>query len=1068
MATQCPKCHSDNPETVKFCGECGTQLVPGEGAHFSKTLTLETQAEGLARGSVFSGRYEILEELGGGGMGKVYRVYDRKLEEEVALKLIRPEIAADRRAIERFKNELKIARKIGHKNVCKMYDLGEANGASFITMEYVAGEDLRSFIRRAKQLTVGASVSIARQVAEGLAEAHRLGVVHRDLKPGNIMIDKEGNAKIMDFGIARSLLGKGLTGEGAIIGTPEYMSPEQVEGREADGRSDIYSLGIILFEMLVGCPPFDGETPFSIANKHKTKPPPIPKKVVPQIPDGLNSLILRCLEKDKAKRFQKAEELVAELLGVEQALPPTDRALTRAKTKIRTSREITVKLTPRKLAVPVIVIGLVLIVAVFWRGFFAKKEPPSAPVAPNSIAFVSLSNQTGDQEYGNLCQRSIPELLITKLESFGRFRVATWQRMMDVLKQLGKRGVTWISEEDGFAICRRAGIKYLCLGTLNKAGDTFAIDLKILEVESKSIHKGFQSRGQGAHSILDSQIDKLGSDISREFGLTAQDAQAPAPRIADVTTSSTEAYQAYLEGVDAFHNWHFEEARSALERAIRIDPTFASAYLNLAATFQRFSDFAAAKKTIVQAERLADRATDKEKLLISMIKAEIFGEAEKQKALIPALEKLVARFPEDKELHFFLGIHLAELANSYDRGIAELRRVLELDPEYAFAYFKISMYSSWMGKRQDAFEYAKKYRALDPTNPFATSYLASLYGEAGRYADAETIHREALEQNPSFDASYLSLAYLAAMREDYPAAAAWLDKFYGRSWTPAVESDARLLNGILDLWRGRYEQGLMEFDRSTWLAEKADNKLLLRLAVSFRAAVQGEKGDAEMGRRDLQRLIDSSTDPVAGSPAWMTSGLVYSFGWLDMNAGQWEAAQKQVDELKTIVSNPGELEAWGVYNPGALKKNISRLQALLECEIAIRLQRMTAEDIRQKLEGNPKPTASYGAFTIYPLSVEYFHFLPPFGEDTLARAYVSEGKLDKAIAAYEKMVKSPPASRNLGLIHPLTHYRLAQVYERARRKKDAATEYRKFLDLWKDADPGLPEVEDARKRLAGL
>ena len=153
-------------------------------------------------------------------------------------------------------------------------------------------------------MTVATAVSITLQVAEGLSEAHSLGIVHRDLKPGNIMIDKEGNAKIMDFGIARSLLGKGLTGEGAIIGTPEYMSPEQVEGKEADQRADIYALGVILFEMLVGSPPF------SIANKHKTEPSPVPKKLLPQIPEGLNKLILRCLEKDRANRYQTAEELL--------------------------------------------------------------------------------------------------------------------------------------------------------------------------------------------------------------------------------------------------------------------------------------------------------------------------------------------------------------------------------------------------------------------------------------------------------------------------------------------------------------------------------------------------------------------------------------------------------------------------------------------------------------------------------------------------------------------------------------------------------------------------------------
>jgi serine/threonine protein kinase len=282
VATKCPKCHSENPETKQFCADCGTQLVPSKGPQVSKTLTLETKPEELTRGTVFAGRYEILEELGGGGMGKVYRVYDQKLEEEVALKLIRPEIAVNRTAIERFKNELKVARKIAHKNVCKMYDLGESEGTSYITMEYVRGEDLKSVIHRMGTITMAKAVSIASQVAEGLGEANKLGIIHRDLKPGNIMIDREGNAKIMDFGIARSLKAKGITGEGVSVGTPEYMPPEQVEGKEADQRADIYSLGIILYEMLAGRVPFEGDTPLSIAMKQKNDIPTNLIKLNPQ------------------------------------------------------------------------------------------------------------------------------------------------------------------------------------------------------------------------------------------------------------------------------------------------------------------------------------------------------------------------------------------------------------------------------------------------------------------------------------------------------------------------------------------------------------------------------------------------------------------------------------------------------------------------------------------------------------------------------------------------------------------------------------------------------------------
>ncbi|MCK4495282.1 MAG: protein kinase, partial [Candidatus Aminicenantes bacterium] len=212
MAIKCPICHLDNSDTARFCSNCATPLPSSK--EIPVTETLETPTEELTRGTTFAGRYEIIEELGKGGMGRVYRVEDKKLKQEVALKLIKPEIASDKKTIERFRNELKTARMIAHKNVCRMFDLGEAQGSHFITMEYIPGEDLKSMIRMSGQLGIGTTINIAKQVCEGLAEAHGQGVIHRDLKPSNIMIDKEGNARIMDFGIARSLKAKGITGAG--------------------------------------------------------------------------------------------------------------------------------------------------------------------------------------------------------------------------------------------------------------------------------------------------------------------------------------------------------------------------------------------------------------------------------------------------------------------------------------------------------------------------------------------------------------------------------------------------------------------------------------------------------------------------------------------------------------------------------------------------------------------------------------------------------------------------------------------------------------------------------------
>ncbi len=367
---KCPKCKADNPDTQSFCGECGTQLEPSDDSQVSFTKTLETPREELTTGSTFADRYKIVEELGKGGMGRVYKVLDKETNEKIALKLIKPEIALEKRTVERFRNELTTARKIVQKNVCRMYDLNKEKDNYFITMEYVSGGDLKKFIRRSGQLSVEKAISIAKQICDGLSEAHSLGIVHRDLKPNNIMIDDKGNAKIMDFGIARSLEVKRITGAGVMIGTPEYMSPEQVEGKEVDQRSDIYSLGIILYEMVTGQVPFEGDTPFTIGMKHKGEMPKNPKELNSQISDNLNRMILRCLEKDKEKRYQSAGEVRSELANIEKGIPTTERKI--PKRKPLTSKEITVKFNLRKLLIPALVLVVILTVV----GYFFFRSGP--------------------------------------------------------------------------------------------------------------------------------------------------------------------------------------------------------------------------------------------------------------------------------------------------------------------------------------------------------------------------------------------------------------------------------------------------------------------------------------------------------------------------------------------------------------------------------------------------------------------------------------------------------------------------------------------------------------------
>jgi predicted Ser/Thr protein kinase len=320
----CPQCQAENQADSRFCHKCATPLQIDKGGPIDRTLTLEFSPAALARGTLFAGRYEVIEELGRGGMGRVYKVYDQKIGEAVALKIIHPEISLNQKAIDRFRNELRFARKIGHRYVGRMFDLGEDGGRFYITMEYVEGEDLKSFIRRSGQLAPTKAVSLARQVCEGLAEAHRLGIIHRDLKPQNIMIDREGNARIMDFGIARFSQADGLTGSGVLVGTPEYMSPEQADTTEVDKRADLYALGVILYEMVTGRVPFAGETPFAVLVKHKQEPPQNPQESNPLVSEAMTRIILKCLAKDRTARYQSAEEILEDLAAVERDLPGTE------------------------------------------------------------------------------------------------------------------------------------------------------------------------------------------------------------------------------------------------------------------------------------------------------------------------------------------------------------------------------------------------------------------------------------------------------------------------------------------------------------------------------------------------------------------------------------------------------------------------------------------------------------------------------------------------------------------------------------------------------------------------
>jgi len=529
-------------------------------------------------------------------MGRVYRVEDTKLKQEIALKLIKPEIAKDKKTIERFRNELKLAREIAHRNVCRMYDLNEEKSAHYITMEYVRGEDLRSSIRRFGHLPIEKSIFIAKQICEGLAEAHRLGVVHRDLKSNNIMIDKDGNVRIMDFGIARSLEAKGITGAGVMIGTPEYMSPEQVEGKEVNQRSDIYSLGVILYEMVTGRVPFEGDSPLSIAVKHKTESPPDPKDLNTQIPDDLSGLILRCLEKDKEIRYQSAGEVRSELENIEKGIPTTERIV--SKRKQITSKEITVTFGMRRLPVPALVFMILIItVLILWHPW-SQKETIPALAGKSSIAVLPFEDLSPQKNQGFLCE-GFTESLINALTKVEDLRVPARTSSFSFE---GK-------EQDIHEIGEKLNVKTVLRGSLQKSENRLRITAQLIDVVDESIlwSEQYNRELEDVFKIQDeislAIVDKLKGELLRE----------ERSKLTKRYTESIEAYNLYLKG-RFFWNQRtidgFKKGIEYFEQSIKKDPSYALAYSGLADCYNMLGeyDYLPPKEAYPKAKEAAQKA----------------------------------------------------------------------------------------------------------------------------------------------------------------------------------------------------------------------------------------------------------------------------------------------------------------------------------------------------------------------------------------------------------------------------------------------------------------------------
>jgi serine/threonine protein kinase/Flp pilus assembly protein TadD len=804
---KCPQCDFDNPSGTRYCGNCGSSLYPSEKVSTPQAETLRMPLRELATGSIFARRYEVIEELGKGGMGRVYKAFDKKIKEKVALKLLRPEISSDEETVERFSNELKYARKIIHKNVCRMFDLGEEEGTHYITMEYVSGEDLKSMIRMMGRLSPGQAVSIIRQVCEGLVEAHKLGVVHRDLKPQNIMIDREGNARIMDFGIARSLKAKGITDGGIIIGTPEYMSPEQVEGKEIDQRADVYALGVILYEMLIGKVPFEGDTPLSIAVKHKTEMPQDPRKLNAQVPLDLSQLILKCLEKDKKNRPQSAEEVLSQISKIEQEVPAAERALPQRKPF--TSREIKETIGRRWRLIAAL---LLVAIAAGLTFIFLRKEKPAPPPANKRIVVLPFENQGApeDEYFSDGMTDEITARLssISQLEVIARTSAIQYKKTSKTPQKIGEE----------------LGVGYILYGTVRWQKQSGGAS-KVRVTPSLVRVSDTTQIWANPYDETIAEVFQVQADIAKRVAEALNTAllEPEQKALEAKLTNNPEAYDYFLRGQESYNQGpdnrkNLLASIEMFENAVQLDASFIQAYAALARSHagMYWYHYAHTEERAAKSREAADKALQ-------------LG-------------------PDAPEAHFALGIYYYHCKLDYEHSLEQLSIALEKQPRNSEILSYIAYVKRRQGKLDETVTNLKKALEMNPRSGDLAHNMGDTYFLLRNYIEGERFYKRAISLSPDYIDPYvgpgcsIALLYLS-WEGNTKKARKILEEASKRILSPDDENMAHFLWGIVDIYDKECQSALKHI--SLMPLEASDNQFQFVPKNQLYAQIYGLIGEKQ-------------------------------------------------------------------------------------------------------------------------------------------------------------------------------------------------------------------------------
>jgi len=965
--------------------------------------------------------YRILEKLGEGGMGVVYKAQDIQLQRLVALKFLPPHIADHPEEKARFIHEAQSASALNHPNVTTIYGIEESPEGMFIAMEFVEGRTLKQIIEE-ETLSIKKVLDIGIQMCEGIAMAHEKGVVHRDIKSDNIMVTPRGQVKIMDFGLAKLKGATKITQTGSTLGTAAYMSPEQASGEEVDQRSDIFSFGVVLYELLTGQLPFKGEHQAAIIYSVVNDEPQPLVRYNNKVSSELERIVNKALVKDRDERYQHIDDLLADLRRERKSLE-----------YVKTT-QIPVAVTPkpkRKLIpfiIPASVVFILALIFLVLKPFKFEVAPEKGAVAKeNSLAVMYFDNLVDSEDKQKLGE-IVTNLLITGLSESQYLKVVSSQRLYDILKLLGKEGEKRIDKSIATQVAAKAGVKWMLLGSILQIKPRIEITTQLVDVETGEIKASQRITGEKEEEVF-SIVDKLTVALKKDLSLPAAAQQEKETSVANVTTHEQEAYRYYLEGLDCLNKLYFKEAESSFRKALEIDSTFAMAYHRLALTKSYEGDKSAAKEVIAKAMRYSDKITQKEKLQIKTLEVYISGDYPQA---VKQLQEIAERYPDEKEAYFTIGAIYYDNLHDNEKGVYYLSKAIQIDPLYKIVYNVLAYAYNNMGDFDKSIWAINKYIELAPDEPNPYDSRADLYAWNGKLEPAIESYQKALEKKPDFYMSRIKLGYMYLFKKDYARAEscfAEISSSNDKSW----RSRGRFCLFLIPLYQGKFEDALKVLDDAIAgdRMERTEGEIVAYKHACKAGIYENEKkyslalNEVETGMQIYKKA--KPDDPKNGRDY---------YAYLLAKSGKMTEAEQIARVLKKDFEEKDTTlmpTYWWIMGEIQLTKGDTN----------------TALSYLEKVY-RASPTPSFS---------QRYH---------LAEIFLKKGRLDEAVAELEKALNRYDEDRVWETSAVKAYYLLGLAYEKSGWNKKAIEKYEEFLDIWKNADPGIPEVEDAKERLKKL